>query len=124
MASHERQVTTLALIAPIPGLAVALALLWTGDFAARTQWTLSVVLVSLWLGFAFALRERVVRPLQTLSNMLAAIREQDYSLRAHRANSDDSLGLAMLELNTLMDELRERRIGRAGSHRAPAACHG
>jgi PAS domain S-box-containing protein len=111
VSSHERQVTRLALAAPVPALAVALWLLWGGDFAPRTQWTLTVLLVGTWLALAFILRERVVRPLQTLSNMLAAIREQDYSLRARRADPGDSLGLAMLEVNTLMDELRERRLG-------------
>jgi PAS domain S-box-containing protein len=111
MASHERQVTLLALLSPLPALVIALALLWTGGFAGRTQWTLTIVLVVLWLVLAFMLRERVVRPLQTLSNMLAAIREQDYSLRGRRASADDALGLAMLELNSLMDELRERRLG-------------
>jgi two-component system nitrogen regulation sensor histidine kinase NtrY len=111
MSSHERQVTRLALAAPIPALAVALWLLWAGDYAPRTQWTLTVLLLVCWLVLALTLRERVVRPLQTLSNMLAAIREQDYSLRSRRADADDSLGLAMLEINTLMDELRERRLG-------------
>jgi nitrogen fixation/metabolism regulation signal transduction histidine kinase len=111
MASHERQITILALVSPLPALVIALALLWTGGFAPRTQWTLTVLLVALWLVLALALRERVVRPLQTLSNMLAAIREQDYSLRSRRAGVDDALGLAMLEVNTLMDELRERRLG-------------
>jgi nitrogen fixation/metabolism regulation signal transduction histidine kinase len=53
----------------------------------------------------------VVRPLQTLSNMLAALREQDYSLRARRHNAEDALGLVMLELNVLTDELKERRLG-------------
>jgi nitrogen fixation/metabolism regulation signal transduction histidine kinase len=43
--------------------------------------------------------------------MLAAIREQDYSLRARRSSPEDALGLAMLELNSLMNELRERRLG-------------
>ncbi len=52
-----------------------------------------------------------MRPLQTLANMLAAIREQDYSLRARHARTDDALGLAMLELNTLMHEMRDRRLG-------------
>ena len=111
MPSHERQVTILALVSPLPALVIALALLWTGGFDARTQWTLSILLVALWLILALMLRERVVRPLQTLSNMLAAIREQDYSLRGRRASADDALGLAMLELNSLMDELRERRLG-------------
>lgn len=109
--NHERQITRLALVAPVPALAVALWLLWSEPFAPRTQWTLTVVLTGVWLGFAFSLRERVIRPLQTLSNMLAAIREQDYSLRARRATPDDALGLAMLEVNLLMDELRERRLG-------------
>ncbi|HEY3933573.1 MAG TPA: ATP-binding protein [Gemmatimonadales bacterium] len=109
--SHERQVTLLAFAAGVPSLAVAMVLLWTGDFAARTQWTVTLVLVLCLLGFAIALRERVIRPLQTLSNMLAAIREQDYSLRARRSSPEDALGLAMLELNTLMNELRERRLG-------------
>ncbi len=109
--THERQVTRLALVAPVPALVVALWLLWTGSFAARTQWTFTLLLIAFWLGLAFTLRERVVRPLQTLSNMLAAIREQDYSLRARRATADDALGLALLEVNTLMDELRERRLG-------------
>ena len=111
MASHERQITTLALVSPLPALIIALALLWTGGFEPRLQWTLTVLLITLWLALAMILRERVVRPLQTLSNMLAAIREQDYSLRSRRANTGDALGLAMLEMNTLMDELRERRLG-------------
>ena len=64
-----------------------------------------------WLAFALVLRERVVRPLQTLSNMLAALREQDYSLRARRHNAEDALGLVMFELNILTDELKERRLG-------------
>lgn len=58
-----------------------------------------------------ALRERVVRPLQIFSNMLAALRERDYSLRARRPNAEDALGLVMLELNVLTDELKERRLG-------------
>ena len=111
MASHERQVTLLALASPLPALVVALGLLWTGGYAPRMQWTLTVLLVALWLVLAFALRDRVVRPLQTLSNMLAAVREQDYSLRGRRASTEDALGLAMLEMNSLMDELRERRLG-------------
>jgi nitrogen fixation/metabolism regulation signal transduction histidine kinase len=110
-ASHERQVTILALVTGLPSLVVAIVLLWIGDFAPRTQWTLTIALAIFSLACALAMRERVIRPLQTLSNMLAAIREQDYSLRARRSSPEDALGLAMLELNSLMNELRERRLG-------------
>ena len=109
--SHERQVTLLALVAGLPALVVAIVLLWSGDFEPRTRWTLAILLIVFTGGVAMALRERVIRPLQTLSNMLAAIREQDYSLRARRSNPDDALGLAMLELNALMGDLKERRLG-------------
>jgi len=109
--SHERHVTRLALAGGVPAIAVALWLLWTGDWTPKVQWTLSVLLLGTWLGFAFALRERVVRPLQTLSNMLAALRERDYSMRARRPNAEDSLGLAMLELNILTEEMKQRRLG-------------
>src|SRR4051812_38838380 len=102
--SHERQVTILALVTGLPALAVALVLLWSGDFAARTQWTLTIALTVFAAGCTVVLRERVIRPLQTLSNMLAAIREQDYSLRARHSSPGDALGLAMLELNSLMNE--------------------
>ena len=57
------------------------------------------------------LRERVVRPLQTLSNMLAALREGDYSIRARGADRDDALGLAFLESNLLGETLRTQRLG-------------
>ena len=111
MASHERQVVTIAVLGGLPALAIALVLLWTGSFEPRTQWTISTLLALVWIGGLFALHERIVRPLQTLANLLAAIREQDYSLHSRRADSGDALGLAMLEVNTLMVELRERRLG-------------
>ena len=111
MANHERRVTLVMLVTGLPALALGLVLLWTGDFAARTQWTLTIIVTLVFVGGIASLRERVVRPIQTISNMIAAIREQDYSLRARRADPGDTLGLAMFELNELMGELRTRRLG-------------
>ena len=89
----------------------ALALLWLGDFPPRTQWTLTVAATAAWLAFGSLARERVVRPLQTVSNMLAALREGDYSMRARGANPEDALGLLLLELNSLGEDLRAQRLG-------------
>ena len=41
---YEGRVVLLALLAGLPGAAVALIILWTGHYAARTQWTLSVII--------------------------------------------------------------------------------
>jgi nitrogen fixation/metabolism regulation signal transduction histidine kinase len=107
---HEQRVLILALAAGLPATAFSLFLLWTLDFSSKVQWTLSVVLVLSWIGFSFALREHVERPLQTLSNLLGALREGDYSIRARGARGDEALGLALLEANTLGQTLREQRL--------------
>jgi nitrogen fixation/metabolism regulation signal transduction histidine kinase len=109
--SFETRVLVLALAAGLPGTAVALAVLLIEDYSAKVLWTFGLLVVGFWLFFAFALRERVVRPLQTLSNLLAALLEGDYSIRSRGATSDDALGLAMLEVNALGETLREQRLG-------------
>src|SRR6266545_5631911 len=108
---HESRVVLMALLAGLPGSLVALLLLWIGDHSTKVQWTLTVLIVSLWFGFAFALRERVVFPLQTLSNLLAALREGDFSVRGRNAGLDDALGEVMREVNTLSGTLQEQRLG-------------
>ena len=86
-------------------------LLWTGDHEFNTRWSLTILVVILWLGFAFALRSAVIRPLQTLSNMQSALREGDFSFRVRGAQMGDALGELMLEVNALSEMLREQRLG-------------
>src|SRR6266550_2942299 len=108
---HERRVFWLALLGGFPAVALALGVLWFGDFAPRTQWTLTMLVAGFWLACAAIVREHVVRPLQTVSNVLAALRERDYTLRARGSNPEDALGLLLLELNSLGDDLRAQRLG-------------
>jgi len=101
----------MALASAIPGAVISLIFLWSGDYTPKVQWTLSVLIVTVCLGFAFALRERVVVPLQTLSNLLAALGEGDFSIRARGARGGDPLGEVMIEVNALVDTLRNQRLG-------------
>ena len=109
--SHERRILLMAVTAGLPGSLVALSLLWTGDYVPRVQWTLTIIIVALWTGFAFAVRRRVVFPLKTISNLLAALREGDYSIRGRQAGASDALGEVMTEVNALGETLREQRLG-------------
>jgi len=109
--THGRRIFLLALGAGVPGVVATVVLLLRGDYSARAAWTLGGFVVGTWLVVAITLHERVVRPLQTLSNMLAALREGDFSLRARSESSDDALGLALLEINMLGDTLRSQRMG-------------
>ncbi|MEX2273349.1 MAG: ATP-binding protein [Vicinamibacterales bacterium] len=108
--THDRRVLLMALASAMPGAAISLIFLWTGAYTPKVQWTLTVFVVLVCLGFSFALRERVVLPLQTLSNLLAALGEGDYSIRARGARGDDPLGQVMMEVNALVDLLRHQRM--------------
>ena len=100
----------MAFASALPGAMISLIFLWTGDFTPKVQWTLTVIIVAFCLGFAFALRERVILPLQTLSNLLAALGEGDFSIRARGARGGDALGEVMIEVNTLVETLRHQRL--------------
>lgn len=109
--NFEQRLLLLAVAAGLPGGLVALILLWHGDYTPKVQWTFSVLIVVIWWGVSFTLRERVVRHLQTLSNLLAALREGDYSIRARGAHREDALGDVLMEVNALGETLRQQRLG-------------
>ena len=72
--------------------------------------TLGILLLILLLVFA-AFIEEAIRPIQTLANVVAALREEDYSFRARGANREDSVGQLSLEINALADTLQAQRVG-------------
>jgi len=109
--THEQRVIMLTLLAGLPGVAVSLGFLWLGGYSARVQWTVSALLVGAWAGVTVALREQIIRPLGTLANMLAALREGDFSIRARVTDGSDALSLAYLEVNQLEEVLRNQRLG-------------
>jgi nitrogen fixation/metabolism regulation signal transduction histidine kinase len=101
---YETRVTLLALAGGFPALA---AVAWL----ARPNWILPAAAAVAWLVCALILRERVVRPLRTLANLLATLREEDFSFRARGGRPDDALGGAMREANALSETLQEQRLG-------------
>ncbi|CAN5675997.1 hypothetical protein BH20VER1_BH20VER1_20120 [soil metagenome] len=109
--SYEGRLTWLTIGAAGPSAVVALSMLWFGDYTPKVQWTLTLLIVGCGLGFIVSAREHVIRPLQTMTNLLAALREGDYSIRARGARIDDALGEVLLEINSLGETLRTQRLG-------------
>ena len=109
--SYEGKITWLTVAAAIPAILVALALLWLGDYSAKVQWTLTILIVGCFAVFISSTREHTIRPLQTMSNLLAALREGDYSIRARGAAGGNALGEVLLEINSLGETLRLQRLG-------------
>ena len=108
---HDVRVLWLALLAGLPAVLLAIILLATGRFSGRVQWTLDLLIISLWLGFAFAARGRVAGPLRTIANLLEAMREGDYSIRARVENPREPLGEVMQQVNVMAATLRDQRLG-------------
>ena len=107
---HDVRIFLLSMLAGAPAVLVAMIFVWR-ETSPKVEWTLTVVIVGFWLGFSFGLRERVASPLRTLANLLEAMREGDYSIRAKGTRADDPLGEVMQQINMMGSTLRSQRLG-------------
>jgi PAS domain S-box-containing protein len=107
---YERKIVFIALAALAPTAFAALLLAWLGDFDAKVVWTvLFFVIVSALLASYF-LHEQLVYPLRTLANLITALREEDYSLRARSPDRHDVLGDVLVEVNALTALMESRKL--------------
>lgn len=109
--AHDRTIFLYALIGGLPAVVISLFWIWSPGHTVDLEITLTLVVAGCWLGFAAVLREKVVWPLQTMANLLMALREGDFSIRARGARRDDPLGEAMIEINQLGALLQSQRRG-------------
>jgi two-component system, NtrC family, nitrogen regulation sensor histidine kinase NtrY len=108
--SFEFRLTLLALAGGLPALLVAGALLLASDLPAGLTFLIMVALVTAWLGFSLSLKGRLSYQLNTLSNLLEALREEDYSMRSRRSRDRGAFGDVFREVNALSSTLREQRV--------------
>ncbi len=107
----DQHAVGLALLAAGPPLVATLLLLWAGDYSAKVRWTVALLLAVSTGGAVAALRTHIVSPLQTLANLVAAMREDDFSIRGRSSAEGDPLGDVMAEVNALAETLHEQRLG-------------
>jgi nitrogen fixation/metabolism regulation signal transduction histidine kinase len=67
-------------------------------------------MLSCWIGFALAVKNKVAFPLRTILNLLGALREGDYSMRLRGARRDDAMGELSWEVNRLVQFLQGQRF--------------
>ncbi|HEX7047102.1 MAG TPA: ATP-binding protein [Gammaproteobacteria bacterium] len=108
--TFESRTLAFSLLAGLPALIAVAILLWRTDISLFSALLLLAVLVISWLAFAFSARNDVVFHLNTLANLLEALREGDYSLRGRRSRDRDALGGVFLEVNQLGETLRRQRF--------------
>jgi len=110
-APFERRVNRFAFFLVTPALIVSAVLIWQQPWSLGSKLLLfgSEVIACLLIGLG--LHDHVVRPLQTLANVVGALRDEDYSFRARLAVPNDALGELSLEVNALADLLAQHRTG-------------
>ena len=101
----------LAMCIALPGLVVCCGLLISQRASSSLWFTLVGIIVFVTLIVFGLLVEHVVRPLQTLTNVVSALREDDYAFRARGSASGDVLGELATEINALADMLQDQRAG-------------
>ena len=107
---YERRVSLFALLVALPGLLVGGIFIWLQSWTLESKLALLFAELFVWWLLAMALQEQTTRPLQTLANVISALREEDYSFRARGAATDDALGELSIEVNALADLLSDQRI--------------
>ncbi|MFL6246767.1 MAG: sensor histidine kinase [Thermoanaerobaculia bacterium] len=105
---HRVVAVTLGSLAPL-----LLVLIWLlVARSATTRWTVAILTILCLLILVSALRAQINYPLRTLANLISALREEDYSIRARGVGRRrDGMGELTRELNLLTDTLRHRRFG-------------
>ena len=110
----ERRLQWTVLLGALPALVLALILILVvprGFHLSAWIWMAAwgLAAYAVWRA-ALRVRGRVLHPLQTLSNLLAALREGDFSFRARVKDPLDALGQVYGELNTLSELLQQQRL--------------
>lgn len=109
--THDQAILAYCLLGGLPAVVFSFVWLWSAPHEPDVRATVLLLVLACWLGFAFAAQDRVVRPLQTMSNLLMALREGDFSFRARGAKRRDPLGDVLAEINGLGEILQTQRRG-------------
>ncbi len=103
--------TRFSILLVAPGILVSGILIWLQPWSLQSKLILIAAQVIACLLIGAALHDHIVRPLQTLANVVGALRDEDYSFRARMAVPNDALGELSLEVNALADLLARHRMG-------------
>src|SRR3954469_5338955 len=106
---YARKVSIFSFLVALPGIIVSTIFIWQESWSVQSKFGLFALMLIAWGLLAMALQEHATRPLQTLANVVAALREEDYSFRARNAVAEDALGELSLEVNALADMLADQR---------------
>jgi nitrogen fixation/metabolism regulation signal transduction histidine kinase len=108
--NFDNRILLTSFLISVPSFVAAEILLWIGNYSLEVKWTVTLFIGVAWMVGSSMLHGQIVRPLQTLSNMVAAIREEDFSFRLRGASREDTLSDLILEINALATRLQQQKV--------------
>lgn len=109
--SFERALRLWLYLMGLPAFGLIAIELWQHQVDSSIVWITLPATAFAWMFLVSLVMDRVIRPLQTLANVVAALREDDYSFRARGARRNDAMGDLALEINALAGMLQVQRVG-------------
>jgi two-component system nitrogen regulation sensor histidine kinase NtrY len=109
--SFEKRLRLWLYLMGLPAFALVVLELQEHHVDASIQWIALPTIAIAWMFVVSLLLEHIIRPLQTLANVIAALRENDYSFRARGGRRNDAMGDLALEINALAGMLQAQRVG-------------
>jgi two-component system nitrogen regulation sensor histidine kinase NtrY len=107
----EQRILLGGLLAFAPLVAVVILLAMSRDLSSDERWLTGAALLFSIVMFTAVIRGQLVYRMRTLSNVIGALREEDYSIRLREAAGGGAFGEVAYEIDRLTDALREQRLG-------------
>ena len=108
--TFEKRVFFSILYTGLPGVVLGGILLWSNSYSLDHKIEGTVLLLAFWLGLSFSTRNFIVDSVRVLSNVVAALKEEDFAFRAPHAVRGDALGDLAIEINELARALEHERL--------------
>src|SRR5205823_3309306 len=105
----ERQLLLSILLPGLPAIVLALLLLWCGHYSLDHKAEGTFLVLFFWVVLSFSARDLVINSLRVLSNVVLALKEEDFSFRALCGVHSDAIGELALEINDLSRSLATER---------------
>jgi two-component system nitrogen regulation sensor histidine kinase NtrY len=109
--NFERRIRISLWLLGLPSFLLVLLLLRVESVEPVTTVIVLICVVIAWAFVSSLFFEQITHPLQTLANVVSALRTDDYSFRARGGRRNDAMGDLALELNRLADGLQSQRAG-------------
>lgn len=107
--SSDWRIYLLVLVSAVPTLGLLTYLYFDAKLSTSVKISLTIISLLWIVVIAGSVREKIIHHIRTLSNLIEALRAEDYSLKGSRAREPGELAELYQQINALNNKLKESR---------------